>query len=202
MMTNEVQALAAALPRLGESDQRFAASLIGQADKRYLSDKQMAWVRKLTERAANPTPATVEIASLSGVVALMTTAKGNLKSPRWRVRVNGADLYLTVAKERAKAPGTIDVKSAAADATTGERIWYGRIRLNGTFEPSRRLEAAQVAMAVAALTEVAADPAATAKAYATATATCCMCGIGLTDDRSVTAGYGPVCAENWGLPWG
>lgn len=31
---------------------------------------------------------------------------------------------------------------------------------------------------------------------------CCFCGITLTDPRSVEVGYGPICADNWGLPWG
>lgn len=31
---------------------------------------------------------------------------------------------------------------------------------------------------------------------------CCFCGIFLSDDRSVSAGYGPVCAHNRGLAWG
>lgn len=31
---------------------------------------------------------------------------------------------------------------------------------------------------------------------------CCYCGLPLEDDRSKTVGYGPVCANKWGLPWG
>lgn len=31
---------------------------------------------------------------------------------------------------------------------------------------------------------------------------CIFCGLKLTDERSITAGYGPTCAENRGLPWG
>lgn len=31
---------------------------------------------------------------------------------------------------------------------------------------------------------------------------CCNCGIPLTDDRSLAAGYGPVCARNNGWAWG
>jgi hypothetical protein len=31
---------------------------------------------------------------------------------------------------------------------------------------------------------------------------CIFCGIYLEDDRSVQAGYGPVCARNRGLAWG
>lgn len=41
-----------------------------------------------------------------------------------------------------------------------------------------------------------------AKAWGDATHHCIYCGLELTDDRSITAGYGPKCASNYGLPWG
>lgn len=31
---------------------------------------------------------------------------------------------------------------------------------------------------------------------------CVFCGLKLTDRRSEDAGYGPICAEKYGLPWG
>jgi hypothetical protein len=31
---------------------------------------------------------------------------------------------------------------------------------------------------------------------------CCFCGLTLTNASSVYHGYGPICAGNWGLPWG
>ena len=31
---------------------------------------------------------------------------------------------------------------------------------------------------------------------------CCYCGKQLDDKRSKEVGYGPVCAEHFGLPWG
>lgn len=31
---------------------------------------------------------------------------------------------------------------------------------------------------------------------------CCYCASPLEDDRSRQAGYGPICAARWGLPWG
>lgn len=34
------------------------------------------------------------------------------------------------------------------------------------------------------------------------TGACVFCSRLLTDERSVSAGYGPVCAEREGLPWG
>lgn len=30
---------------------------------------------------------------------------------------------------------------------------------------------------------------------------CCFCGRGLQNDNSLTVGYGPICADKWGLPW-
>lgn len=50
-----------------------------------------------------------------------------------------------------------------------------------------------------------ADPvalAAIAKAHAEDHHACMFCGLELTDDPSVVAGYGPVCAEKYDLPWG
>jgi hypothetical protein len=31
---------------------------------------------------------------------------------------------------------------------------------------------------------------------------CCFCSRELTDSPSIVAGYGPICADKWGLPWG
>lgn len=34
------------------------------------------------------------------------------------------------------------------------------------------------------------------------TCNCSFCGLHLTNPQSVVVGYGPICADNWGLPWG
>lgn len=41
-----------------------------------------------------------------------------------------------------------------------------------------------------------------AKAFGDLYHHCIFCGLELTDERSITAGYGPTCADNRGLPWG
>ena len=38
--------------------------------------------------------------------------------------------------------------------------------------------------------------------YPTASGRCCFCHQSLDDERSTARGYGPVCAEHFGLPWG
>lgn len=41
-----------------------------------------------------------------------------------------------------------------------------------------------------------------AKRFGDVTGQCVMCGRRLTDERSISVGYGPVCAEQQGWPWG
>lgn len=50
------------------------------------------------------------------------------------------------------------------------------------------------------LLAVSVDPRAEAKRYAVLTSRCSFCNLPLTDEGSIEAGYGPVCAEHWGLP--
>ena len=41
-----------------------------------------------------------------------------------------------------------------------------------------------------------------AAAFGHATGVCVFCARSLSDDRSVSVGYGPTCAAKQGLPWG
>lgn len=69
----------------------------------------------------------------------------------------------------------------------------GRLRLN---------QSVAVIGLVDLLKELATNPQETAAKYGKETGVCCFCAITLTDPRSVTVGYGPICAGNYGLPWG
>jgi len=46
------------------------------------------------------------------------------------------------------------------------------------------------------------DPTEGAKVQGRLTGACCFCQHELSTDESLSAGYGPVCAEHFGLPWG
>lgn len=52
------------------------------------------------------------------------------------------------------------------------------------------------------LTAMCAGLAEFAKNHGHATNWCMFCNAMLTDERSVLAGYGPICARHYGLPWG
>jgi hypothetical protein len=80
------------------------------------------------------------------------------------------------------------------------KLYYGKIQ-NGVFASSHLCPAG----VFEALQDFAQNPLEAAKLYGTLTGNCCFCGRELTDNkagRSVEVGYGPICAEKWGLPWG
>lgn len=191
------------LGNLNEKDGAFASSMIKQfAKKGKLSDKQMYWVDVLTERAVTgyPEPAAKEaLGDFKGVVDLLMIAKQKLKYPKIKLTTgSGLPVQLSVAGPNAKHPGTINVTDGGS---YGSNLWYGRVHADGTWEKPHKLPTWIDAVAVL-LKKLAHDPAGVATAYGKFTGHCCFCNRPLTDEKSTTVGYGPVCAESYGLPWG
>lgn len=52
------------------------------------------------------------------------------------------------------------------------------------------------------ITQLNQDPQAQLAQFGREQELCCFCWRALTDERSVQAGYGPVCAQRFQLPWG
>ena len=77
--------------------------------------------------------------------------------------------------------------------------WYGFIDESGKLFPGRVDLPEDIR---AFLIEFAKNPAETAAAYGKDSCHCCFCNLELTKDDSKAVGYGPVCAEKHGLPWG
>jgi hypothetical protein len=208
----EVTALGIVQVHLSGRDLSFANSLIEQFNARgSLSEKQLYWVRELTKRAQAvaataapqqapaakayaPQPAT----TFPRIVELF--AKAGRRAAIVFHTEAGAEFRLSVAGERSQQPGSINVTDAASGFD--DRIWYGRIATSGGWQPSRKVPALLQAEVEAALSFFNTDPAAAAASYGHATNSCCFCRRELTDERSVSVGYGPVCAGNFGLPWG
>jgi len=209
-MHNQLMALHAALPKLSQADADFARSLLLQAVNaanghkgcQPLSTKQLYWVGKLTERANPPkaaTPATT-VGDFSAVAALFAKAGEHLKHPKVRLQLpDGKPIVLSVAGAAARMPGTVNVTDGGP---YGASKFYGRVTQAGKWLPGLSSANETDTAIVALLTAFAADPAKVATAYGKLIGSCCFCGITLTDQRSVTVGYGPICAEKWNLPWG
>ena len=145
---------------------------------------------------APPTP--VSVGSFSGVIALFDAAKAHLKFPKITLLCEGKVIRLSVAGPRSKTPGSVNV---AGEGSYPNREWFGRVSPSGEWIPSRS-GSAIAAPLTALLTEFAANPAGVAKAHGKLTGNCCFCNkvLGLGDDkRSIGVGFGPVCAEHYGL---
>jgi hypothetical protein len=179
----------------GRAKGEFALSLLEQYARRgSLSDKQWPWVEKL---AAGPrSEALADQASMTAIIAAFDAARQHKGNPVLRILAGEMVLRLAIAGERSRYQGAVNVTSNDRDYE--RRTWFGRINLDGSFTSSRDTTPA----ITAALEAFAADPLAAAAAYGKSLHACCFCGIQLTSKASVAAGYGPICAQKWGLAWG
>lgn len=183
-------------------DQSFAQSLLGQLDRRGLSNSQLYWLNKLAEKAtAAPEPERdkTKVGDLKGVMDLFDKAKKHLNFPKIvlaiRLDADYTEYRLSVAGDKARVPGSINVTNIDKPST-----WYGRILVTGEFEASPR--DATPAELIPGLTRFAAEPAKIASESGRLTGNCCFCNKALTDERSTEVGYGPICAKHYDLPWG
>lgn len=71
------------------------------------------------------------------------------------------------------------------------------IKANGQEDMRWPIKDAYLAM----LETIEKDPIAAATLSGKLTSCCSFCSRELSDERSVIHGYGPTCAEHWGLPW-
>lgn len=183
-----ISALKTNLDNLSIKDRDFASSLIASFD-RYgsLSAKQLYWVMKLAEKATTPAPVTQKV-DLVRMTQLFQTALGHgLKNPA--IRIGG--FKLSPAKAGSVNFGSTYVKSGAT--------YLGKISAAGDWSPAR--DAGQQATeAFTAITKFACDPVGSAAAEGHATGSCCFCARELSDAGSIEVGYGPICAEKYGLP--
>ena len=187
--------VAAGHPALGRSLD-FARDLCAKAG-RGLSAKQAAWVYTLLDRCERPATQPEDLGDVSAIVRLFERARAaGLKFPKIRLAAgDGARVVLSMAGERSRAPGSLNVSDGGGFASG---TFYGRITQAGAFTPRDACTPAILAV----LRELAADPAGRAAIHGHASGQCCFCGRGLDDARSVAVGYGPVCADKFGLPWG
>jgi hypothetical protein len=195
-----IHTLTTVLPKLSARDMDFACKIIAYFNRhRTLSDGYMPWPQKLIDRANGTAPARPQAASvgnLSGLLGLFKTAGAKLKWPKIKLAISGKVIILSVAGERSKAPGSINIKG---EGDFNEAPWYGRVSPEGQYEPSRSVTPELQTALVALLTGLSNDPAATVQAYGKLTGQCMFCGLGLSDGRSTAAGFGETCAKNWGL---
>lgn len=166
------------------------------ASKANLSEAQAYYLFKMAEdefafikRAQSGEVQEEKIGEYIKICELFGAAK-QLTRPIVRFEIEGDKIAISKAPATGKNPNCLYVKNNG--------IYAGKIDANGNFYPSK--ECAEVTKSY--LLQLTQNPVQCAKSYGRLTGKCCFCGLTLTDERSVKAGYGAICADHWGLPWG
>lgn len=154
---------------------------------------------------ATPEERTVLIEGVNRLFSLFENARRHNQAPAVRFALSNTTrgLRLELAPHGRYAGQLL----ALSEQRTGRsrRTLYGSLHTDGRF--IGRVGATAIELEIfnevsQVVRSFAADPAGFSAAHGRATGQCCYCGRGLTDERSVAVGYGPVCAEHYGLPWG
>lgn len=204
-------AMRAAAFRFQKRHDSFAAGkeqilfdMIGRVERTggFASEKQRDFALKLIawsqprEQAPAAAPIAVAEGAVSRVRRLFDTAKANgLKFPKIRLQAaDGEKLVIGEAGPNSRYRGALML-------TDGQP--FGSNKFFGRIEGTSLMPAPAMSPSVQALIEALGDnPERVAEAYGRLTGNCCFCSRALSDGRSVAMGYGPVCAEKFGLEWG
>jgi hypothetical protein len=164
-----------------------AQSLLKAHEATGWTDAQMRYARSL----ASPREAAPLTAGLTKVIEMLETASAKLRKPALTLQAPGDRPVVLLYHPRTKSVyirSGRDWASAHYGTMSAERGLYVR---DGT----------HIAVEVL-LDDIAEDPTGVAIRHGMKTGLCCFCNRPLKDEKSTKQGYGPVCAENFKLPWG
>lgn len=188
----------AALEYLTNAKDDFCASLMEQVKKKGdLSPKQLQCVYESIAREEDwakqrEQKATQTQINMDDLLHRFSLA---LKAGKKRPRINVAGLLFALAPANGKNAGHVYVKGEKYD--WDERPYFGKITPEGKFYAGPNIED-DIKDRIAS---IGADVVTAAKAHGSQHGQCCFCNAPLSTDESVSNGYGPICADNWGLPW-
>lgn len=153
---------------------------------------QLYWLHKLANEGAKRAPEALAKYDLTKLVEMLSHAKGEgLKNPSIVLTTaEGVEVKLSIAGPKSRNEGAVTV---ASTSYTGP--YYGRVMPDGAFFAGRDYKP-EIGILLNSMVR---DPQGFAKAQGKLTGRCCFCRKSLEDDKSVSLGYGPVCAKKFGL---
>lgn len=193
--------LEALVDKLPEKDVTFATGLIASTRAHGETMNRIHWLQTLIKRAegaAPPTPtqAPVSLGSFTKVMGLFSCAKEHLQRPKIRLQLEtGHKVELALAGPTSKYPGTVNVTDGKG---YGVNRWYGRVTEAGEWTRSGK-DFDELPQVECLLKELGEKPIETAGHYGRLTGRCCFCNLPLKDEQSTAVGFGPVCADHYGL---
>lgn len=179
----------------------FALDLMAAARARRLSTVQAAWIHKLATDAQKPADERhiVEGLDLFGVIALFDHAHAAGKQFPKIVLAEAFDDDRHEVLVKINRLGSRSQNEGCANIKNANDEWAGTILRDGRV---KRGFARAFSDVEDVLRQLAKDPTAVLAQNGIAVGQCCYCARALTDKRSREVGYGPICAEKFGLPWG
>jgi hypothetical protein len=192
-----IDTLMSLIGKLSRSDVGFAQSLASNLRTwGRLSDKQLAWVDTLTQRAQAPAPLPTQQVNVQKIQDLFALAAQKLRRVKVALQAaSGQKVVFTKAGPMSKYAGQILITDGGP---FGANKFFGRIDANGDFFATRTADKDVQTL----VKEFADNPADVAGRYGRLTGGCSFCNHKLDDNRSLQVGYGPVCAKRFGLVWG
>ncbi len=159
---------------VGRVQSEFASSLCG---RRHLSTEQRWWLHKL---AMDETARAEEVPGFGMLEELFLRAKKNgIKRPSMRFK-------------------TFDISMSSSGEIL---VWQDRRPRAKVFGEHLIMREKNDALRDK-LVRLAANPVEYAAMFGLGTGSCCFCRKELSTPESLSVGYGPVCADHWGLPGG
>jgi hypothetical protein len=157
-----------------------------------LTEKQWYWVEKLIGEAKKRlAQVTIEpqaiIPNGENIQALLDMARKKQPYPVIRLMVAGYKVDLRPKQHRG---ANVRFDGQKIGMLLGEKLFIDVPLTSALFELVEKLK------------QLAENPEEMAKKFAIETGACCFCGITIVNKHSLAVGYGPICAANYGLPWG
>jgi len=127
-------------------------------------------------------------------------AKQTLKWPKLKYPHENQMIEFSLAGPNARMPGTINI----TDGKQYPNKFYGRVIKDNEarklrFQWNEKQQRTEDLTAI--IKAIVENPVGMCSLIGQQYAHCCFCGLELTNKNSVLVGYGPICAEKWGLPW-
>lgn len=128
------------------------------------------------------------------IIQIFDRAAENLSFPKIReihIDLDNSEPLTLHRYTQGKTPGAVSVNDLSGE-------WFGKITRDGKFYPSRNCPS-WIKPALKLFCE---NPEKIAADSGKLNGRCCFCNRKLTDERSLSVGYGAICADNYGLSWG
>lgn len=195
IMNSVMTSMKAANTSLSEFEHNLLACARAEAIEPRLCGIAAYIVEAYRKSLPRPEVAQLNVVGLGSIFTMFEKAKAGLKHPAIRLQNEaGQHLHLSLAGAASKNAGFVYVKADSGYEST----YYGKISPEGRFFSVRECPPSVEPL----LQSFANDPEGIATKYGRLTGCCSFCGRKLTDKRSTVVGYGPVCADKFGLNWG